>query len=135
MYNLESKKNNYMSVFDGFDEFLNDALGKDLKTNILEQDDKYVLTSEIPGVSKENVKIDVADNTVTISVSKKNTTTNNEKKNYLVKEISESNVSRSFYLDNMDENNITAKMDNGILTITVNKLKEVKPVARKIAIE
>jgi len=35
----------------------------------------------------------------------------------------------------VDENNITAKMDNGILTITVNKLKEVKPVARKIAIE
>ena len=135
MYNLESKKNNYMSVFDGFDEFLNDALGKDLKTNILEQDDKYVLTSEIPGVSKENVKIDVADNTVTISVSKKNTTTNNEKKNYLVKEISESNVSRSFYLDNMDENNITAKMDNGILNITVGKLKEVKPAVRKIAID
>lgn len=135
MYNLESKKNNYMSVFDDFDEFLNDTLGKDLKTNILEQDDKYVLTSEIPGVSKENVKIDVADNTITISVSKKNTTTNNEKKNYLVKEISESNVSRSFYLDNMDENNITAKMDNGILNITVGKQKEVKPAVRKIAID
>ncbi len=135
MYNLESKKNNYMSVFDDFDEFLNDALGKDLKTNILEQDDKYVLTSEIPGVSKENVKIDVADNTITISVSKKNTTTNNEKKNYLVKEISESNVSRSFYLDNMDENNITAKMDNGVLNITVGKQKEVKPAVRKIAID
>ncbi len=135
MYNLESKKNNYMSVFDDFDEFLNDALGKDLKTNILEQDDKYVLTSEIPGVSKENVKIDVADNTITISVSKKNTTTNNEKKNYLVKEISESNVSRSFYLDNMDDNNITAKMDNGVLNITVGKQKEVKPAVRKIAID
>ena len=134
MYNLESKNNNYMSLFDGFDEFFNDVLGKDLKTNILEADDKYVLTSEIPGVSKENVKIDVADNTLTISVSKKNTT-NNEKKNYLVKEISESDVSRSFYLDDMDENNVTAKMDNGILNITVGKIKEVKPAVRKINIE
>ena len=134
MYNLESKNNNYMSLFDGFDEFFNDVLGKDLKTNILEQDDKYVLTSEIPGVSKENVKIDVADNTLTISVSKKNTT-NNEKKNYLVKEISESDVSRSFYLDDMDENNVTAKMDNGILNITVGKIKEVKPQVRKISID
>ena len=134
MYNLESKNKNYMSLFDGFDEFFNDVLGKDLKTNILEQDDKYVLTSEIPGVSKENVKIDVADNTLTISVSKKNTT-NNEKKNYLVKEISESDVSRSFYLDDMDENNVTAKMDNGILNITVGKIKEVKPQVRKISID
>lgn len=134
MYNLESKNNNCMSLFDGFDEFFNDILGKDLKTNVMEEEDKYVLTSEIPGVSKENVKIDVADNTLTISVSKKNTT-NNEKKNYLVKEISESNVSRSFYLDNMDENNITAKMDNGILNITVGKQKEVKPAVRKITID
>ena len=57
------------------------------------------------------------------------------KTNYLVKEISESNVSRSFYLDDMDANNITAKMDNGILTITVLKNKEIKSGIKKIMIE
>ncbi len=135
MYNLESKKNNnYVSMFDEFNDLFDDILGKDIKTNILESDENYVVTSEVPGVSKENIKIDVADNTLTISVNKKNTK-NDEKKNYLVKEISESNVCRSFYLDDMDENNIGAKMDNGILTITVGKVKEVKPVARKITIE
>jgi len=135
MYNLESKKNNnYLSLFDEFNDLFDDVLGKDIKTNIMENDDNYVVTSEAPGVSKENIKIDVADNTLTISVCKKNTN-NDEKKNYIVKEISESNVSRSFYLDDMDENNITAKMDNGILTITVGKLKEVKPAVRKISIE
>jgi len=35
----------------------------------------------------------------------------------------------------MDENNITAKMDNGVLNITVGKQKEVKPAVRKIAID
>ncbi len=135
MYNLESKKNNnYLSLFDEFDDFFTDKLGKDMKTNILENDDNYTVTSEIPGVSKENIKIDVADNTLTISVNKKNTN-KDEKKNYLVKEISETSLSRSFYLDDMDENNITAKMDNGILTITVGKIKEVKPQTKRITIE
>ena len=135
MYNLESKKNNnYLNLFDEFDDFFTDKLGKDMKTNILENDDNYTVTSEIPGVSKENIKIDVADNTLTISVNKKNTN-KDEKKNYLVKEISETSLSRSFYLDDMDENNITAKMDNGILTITVGKIKEVKPQTKRITIE
>ena len=135
MYNLESKKNNnYLSLFDEFDDFFTDKLGKDMKTNILENDDNYTVTSEIPGVSKENIKIDVADNTLTIGVNKKNTN-KDEKKNYLVKEISETSLSRSFYLDDMDENNITAKMDNGILTITVGKIKEVKPQTKRITIE
>ncbi|MBQ7640919.1 MAG: Hsp20/alpha crystallin family protein [Acholeplasmatales bacterium] len=135
MYNLESKKNNnYLSLFDEFDDFFTDKLGKDMKTNILENGDNYTVTSEIPGVSKENIKIDVADNTLTISVNKKNTN-KDEKKNYLVKEISETSLSRSFYLDDMDENNITAKMDNGILTITVGKIKEVKPQTKRITIE
>ena len=135
MYNLESKKNNnYLSLFDEFDDFFSDMLGKDMKTNIEETDNNYVVTSEIPGVSKENIKIDVNDGTLTISVSKK-ATNKDEKKNYLVREISESALTRSFYLDDMDENNITAKMDNGILNITVGKLKEVKPAVRKIAID
>ena len=126
MYNLENKKNNnYLSMFDDFNSFFDEVLGKDMKTNILEKDDAYVVTSEIPGVSKENIKIDVADNNLTISVSKKDNKETKEKKNYLVKEISEASYNRTFYLEDMDEDNISAKMDNGILTITVGKVKEV----------
>ena len=135
MYNLETKNNNgFMSLFDEFNDFFTDTLAKDMKTNILENENDYVITSEIPGVNKDNVKIDVSDNTLTITVEKKNED-KNDNKNYIVKEISESTLTRSFYLDNMDEENITAKMDNGILTITVSKIKEVKPAVRKITIE
>ena len=135
MYNLETKNNNgFMSLFDEFNDFFTDTLAKDMKTNILENENDYVITSEIPGVNKDNVKIDVSDNTLTITVEKKNED-KNDNKNYIVKEISESTLTRSFYLDNMDEENITTKMDNGILTITVSKIKEVKPAVRKITIE
>ena len=134
MYNLENKKDNYFGLFDEFNNLFSDALGKDMKTNILEEDDKYVVTSEVPGVDKKNIKIDVSDNTLVININKK-TDKKETKTNYLVKEISESNVSRSFYLDDMDANNITAKMDNGILTITVLKNKEIKSGIKKIMIE
>lgn len=134
MYNLENKNDNFLSVFDEFNNLFTDALGKDMKTNIHEDEDKYVVTSEVPGVAKENIKIDVDDNTLTINIFK-NKNKKEQKTNYLVKEISESNVSRSFYLDDMDCNNINAKMDNGILTITIAKNKEIKSNVKKIMIE
>ncbi len=133
MYNLENKKNNYLNLFDGFDDLFNGMLEKDMKTNIVENDDNYIITSEIPGVLKEQVNINVEDSTLTIKVNKQDV--KEEKKNYIVKERVEKEVSRSFYLDNMNEDEIEAKMDNGILTIKVNKLKDIKPKQKTITIE
>ena len=133
MYNLENRKNNYLNLFDGFDDLFNGMLEKDMKTNIVENDDNYIITSEIPGVLKEQVNINVEDSTLTIKVNKQDV--KEDKKNYIVKERVEKEVSRSFYLDNMNEDEIEAKMDNGILTIKVNKLKDIKPKQKTITIE
>lgn len=133
MYNLEKNNNYGLNLFDDFNDFFCDVLGKDMKTNIMDDGEAYVVTSEIPGVAKENIKIDLEDNTLTINVNKK--AQNENKKNYIVKEISETTFSRSFYLDDADENNVSAKLDNGILTVRVGKIKEVKPKVKKIAIE
>ena len=133
MNNLENRKNNYLNLFDGFDDLFNGMLEKDMKTNIVENDDNYIITSEIPGVLKEQVNINVEDSTLTIKVNKQDV--KEEKKNYIVKERVEKEVSRSFYLDNMNEDEIEAKMDNGILTIKVNKLKDIKPKQKTITIE
>lgn len=133
MNNLATKNNYGLNLFDDFNDFFCDVLGKDMKTNISDDGDTYVVTSEIPGVAKENIKIDLEDNTLTINVNK--TAQKENKKNYIVKEISETTYSRSFYLDDADENNVSAKLDNGILTIKVGKVKEVKPMVKKIAIE
>ena len=134
MYNLENKKNNnYLNIFDDFNDFFSGMLEKDMKTNVLENEDSYVLTSEVPGVSKNQININVEDNTLTIKVNKQEN--KEEKKNYIVKERVEREVSRSFYLENMNEDEIEAKMDNGILTIKVMKLKEVKPKSKNIVID
>lgn len=134
MYNLEKNNNNYgLNLFDDFNDFFCDVLGKDMKTNIMDDGEAYIVTSEIPGVAKDNIKIDLEDNTLTISVNK--TAQKENKKSYIVKEISETKLCRSFYLDDADDNNVSAKLDNGILTVKVGKIKEVKPKAKKIAIE
>lgn len=133
MYNLEGKNNCGLSLFDEFDNFFASVLEKDMKTNILDDGNNYIITSELAGVNKEDVKINVLDDTLEISVSKKSKKEDGKK--YLLKEISESSYKRSFYLEDMDTNSISAKMENGILSITIAKIKEVKPVQKKIVIE
>ena len=133
MYNLERNNNCGLNLFEEFDNFFANVLEKDMKTNIVDNENNYVITSELAGVKKEDIKINVEDDTLEISVTKKREKEDNKK--YLLKEISESSYKRSFYLEDMDTNNISAKMENGVLSITIEKLKEVKPVQKKIVIE
>lgn len=105
--------------------------GSGLRTNIEETEKEYIVTVEVPGVSKKDITIDYEDSYLTISVEKKEDTS---EKRYIRKEITETSFSRSFYLENVNEEKIKAKLDEGILTIKIEKAKpEVKN--RKIKID
>ena len=98
--------------------------GSGLRTNIEELESDYIVTVEVPGVSKKDITIDYDDSYLTISVEKKE---DNSNKKYLRKEITETSFSRSFYLENVNEDKIKAKLEDGILTIKIEKSKpEVK---------
>ena len=96
--------------------------GSGLRTNIEELDDEYIVTVEVPGISKKDITIDYENEYLTISVEKKE---DNSNKNYIRREITESSYSRSFYLADINEDKIKAKLEDGILTIKVEKLKPV----------
>jgi len=92
--------------------------------NIIENHNHYKLDLSVPGMKRDDFKVDVQDGILTISSEKKEES-NEDDKNYRRKEFSYSSFSRSFTLsDNIDENNINAKYDNGMLQITIPK-KEV----------
>jgi HSP20 family protein len=92
--------------------------------NIIENQNNYRLDLSVPGMKKDDFKVDIEDGILTIS-SEKEEENNQDDKNYRRREFSYSSFSRSFTLsDNMDENNINAKYDNGMLHITIPK-KEV----------
>ena len=100
-----------------------------------ETNDGYVLSMEVPGIAKENINIELEDDVLTISVKQDNKEENKDNK-YLRHEIvSTYNFSRGFQVLDADMDNVTAKLENGILTVMVKK-KIVEKVEKKtISIE
>ena len=100
-------------------------------TNINETDKSYVVTLEMPGVLKENVEVSLEGDKLTISGERVKKL---EDEGLLRKEIREEKFSRSFVLDGkIERDQIKAKLENGILSITLPKKED--DVGRKISID
>ena len=95
-----------------------------MKCDIYEKDNVYNVEVDIPGISKENIKIECNKGTLTITAESKKEEIDNSKK-YLHRERrSYGKVQRSFYLGDIDEENIKASFNDGILKIEVPKRLE-----------
>ncbi|RAW00772.1 Hsp20/alpha crystallin family protein [Pseudochryseolinea flava] len=91
------------------------------RVDIVEEEKEFQIHVAVPGVNKEDFKLDVNDNLLTISGERK---FQKEKKesNFHSIETQYGTFSRSFSLpENVDVNNIAAKYNNGILEITIPK--------------
>ena len=108
--------------------------------NILENDKEFKVEVAAPGMTKEDfdVKID-DDNNLVISVDKKTETEEHDEEScYLRREFSYSHFQRRMILpDTVDRDKISAKADNGILTISIPKQEEKNEpkIDRKIEIK
>lgn len=118
MYLVKRYGRNNMNLFDNL--FLDSS--KLLKTDIIENEDSYKLMIDLPGVKKENIRLDYNDEYLTVFVEHDEVSEENVK--YIRKERSNYSYSRSYYLDDSDSDNIKAKLDNGVLFITIGKVKE-----------
>ncbi|WP_027340575.1 Hsp20/alpha crystallin family protein [Halonatronum saccharophilum] len=106
-----------------FDEFMNSNLSP-FKVDIQEDNDKYLLEAELPGVKKEDIKLEVDDQYLNIMVS--NSEEVEEKKdNYIRKERRAGSYSRSFRVGNIVEDKVEAEYNNGILEVILPK-KEIE---------
>jgi len=104
--------------------------------NITENKDQYNVSLAVPGMKKDDFKIDVEGNILTISCEKDETKEENEKR-YTRKEYSYSSFSRSFTLpDEVNREKIDARYEEGLLKISLPRKEEVKKFAAKqIAIQ
>jgi len=105
-----------------------------IRADIRETDKEYVIEAEIPGVNKEDIKIDLRDDVLTIQVER-NEQIDEERDNYIRKERRYGSYSRSFYVQDIDQDGVKAKYNNGILTITLPKLEEPGRNRRRIDIQ
>ena len=112
--------------------------GNLMKTDIKEKKDGYELEIDLPGFKKDELHLELNDGYLTISAEKgldKDEKDKNDK--YIRRERYAGSMSRSFYVgENMKEEDIHAKYENGILTLDVPKeQKKAVPEKRYIAIE
>jgi HSP20 family protein len=92
------------------------------KVDATEDDKAYRITAEVPGVRKEDIKVSVVDNEVTISAEVKSQSEKKEGERIVHSERYYGAVSRSFTLPQaVDEEGAQAKYDNGVLTLTLPK--------------
>jgi len=94
-----------------------------MKVDIKENEKEFIVEAELPGITKEEVNIEIDEERLTISVQK-NEQTDEEKDNYIRKERSFSTMTRSFAISNVETDNVNAKFENGILLITLPKKQQ-----------
>ena len=116
---------NMDNLFKGFGmrPFLNEMeAGSLIKVDLSEDDKAYKIRAEIPGVNKDDIKIQVDGNRVSISAETKQEKEEKEGERVIRRECYQGSSYRSFSLDNdVDETNAEAKYENGILELTLPK--------------
>jgi HSP20 family protein len=103
--------------------------------NITDHKDQYILSMSAPGLKKDDFKIDVDGDVLTISSEKEESKEEKDEK-YARKEYNYSSFSRSFTLpEGTDKEKVAAKYEDGVLKITVPHNHAIKsPSAKHIAV-
>ena len=103
--------------------------------NIQETKDAYVLEVVTPGWDKNDIKVSLDNKILSISAEKKNEV-NDENSSYVRREYTSRSFKRSFTVDEkIDASNIQAKYENGVLTLNLPKMPEVKASSKEISIQ
>lgn len=130
---------NSMRLYDDFDKimdsFFNTAPSRKVRVpsvDIRESESGYSLEAELPGLTENDVDVQVEENLLTIS-SKKSEEKEEKNDRYVMRERSAMEFQRSFVLPkDADSQAIEARFKNGLLTLDIPKLPETKPRQIKV---
>ncbi len=129
--------------FDWFDDFIPMFPRRDMKelhsimkTDIKETEKNYVLEVDLPGFDKKDVGLELKNGYLSISAKREQKVDeNDEKGGFIRRERSFGQFSRSFYVGDIDESDIDAKLENGILTILLPKKDKKEAKSNRIEIK
>ena len=131
-----------------FDEFINSFFGRDVsqffghddagtslpRVNITESKDAFKVDILAPGFRKEELKLNVEENTLSIAAEHRDRSMN-EGERYTRREFSHRSFKRTFRLpENVDTERISAEHTDGVLSVHLPKVVPVKPAQREINI-
>ncbi len=96
-----------------------------MKCDVYERNGNYNIEMDIPGYNKKDISIECENGILTIVAEKKNEfNEEKEDKKYIRRERVYGKVTRSFNFTDIDEEKISADFNDGILTVTIPKLKK-----------
>ena len=118
-----------------FRSFFGESAAPAMKVDVEDKGDSYLPLTDLPGMKKEDVKISVEDGVLTIAVEQKTETNEEDKdRNYVFRERRFMNMSRSFSLEGVNEEGITAEYTDGVLHLTLPKETQEIQKVRQIEI-
>ncbi|XOZ32668.1 Hsp20/alpha crystallin family protein [Halomonadaceae bacterium KBTZ08] len=102
--------------------------------DITENKDAFVITAELPGIRKEDVKVSVQDGVLTIQGERSFENAEDDERRHRVERFY-GHFSRSFTLpENVDDENIKANYHDGVLELTLTKQEKAKPRAIEVEV-
>ena len=133
MENMNLIPRKYYLGDDFFDDFFEPALKDQMKCDVYEKDGEYHIELDVPGYDKEDINIECDNGYLTISASK-TSEDKDEGKTYIRRERRMGSFTRSFYVGDVEPEEIEAEFKKGTLNIVVPKIEE-KPTKKQIEIK
>ena len=110
---------------------------REMKTDVREHEDSYEVDIDLPGFHKDQIQLSLENGCLTVTASKEVEKDQTRKGKVIRQERFDGTLQRSFYVGkSLTEKDITAKLEHGVLSLTIPKQPEKKVLEkRQIAIE
>lgn len=106
------------------------------KTDIKDEGDHFTLEADLPGFEKKDIGIDLDGDCMTIHAERHSEHEEKDKRGKYVRcERSYGSYSRSFDVSGINTDGVTAKYDNGVLSLTMPKKQPAEPTSKRLEIE
>ncbi len=127
---LTMRPRGFEDFYNVLDDFFSDAwsprrnLAHDtFKMDVQEQEKEYLIEAEMPGVTRDEIKLEMVEGRLCIGVQREENI-EDEQKNFIHRERRKTSMQRSIYLADANPQGIKAKLDDGILRVIVPKEEE-----------
>lgn len=105
------------------------------RINIVEKDENFEITADLPGVNKSDISVQLSNGSLTIEAVTKKDDQEEKDGKVIRKERYEGRLMRSFYLGhNIQQEDVQASFSDGVLTIVVPKLEDASPDSTNVEI-
>ena len=139
MIPFERGNDNFFDLFDNFErKFFGNSSASlpDFRTDIRDAGDRFILEAELPGFQKEDIRIDLNNDLLTISAEHREDREEKDKEgNFVRRERHYGSYARSFDVSGIQTDHITADYKNGVLELALPKSAPAHEQTRRIELK